>query len=642
MKSKLSRLVIGLFACMAIILILNVKIYADSANVSVSSVSGSAGDTVSVSVSVTPDTDVMAQLAIAYDTNFLEYVSGGTNGVAGIVMEILDDVKAGSTGEFVINFRLRTAGTTTVSVADNTQIYAINGNDDAPISNINKTNGTVTINATTAASNDSHLSGLNVQAVSQNGDSTAVIYTPSFSPDIYEYRADLPSTTARLVVSTTLSDTNATTKVSGTRIDPGNNKTTITVVAEDGSESQYIIYTTRQSETTTEPTTEGESSSEETTTAFDRSPKAIKSLDKYLIQDFSLITIPEGFEEGTAEYEGKTIAVLKGIAKELTLVCLADDAQGTNAEIYIFNEASGSMDKMINITSLQKMYTIIPTDDSYVGPEGYAQTNLDINGVSVKAWIKEEGSEFYVVYAMNWNGEKALYVYDTKEQTMQRFVEGNKSQTFEDEPEEENKEYLAMKKKYDDMYREYVNDHSKKNKIIIALIVVIVAAIVGFIIILSKKKISGRNLSEEDFEEDLEEDSEEDIEEDSEEDLEEDSEEDLEEIGEEIQHEELNPDMVAQPDKMWEDKLSKEPDEVSETEEPEETEYIEETTEPDEENYASDAAEDEDSKQVSENNRQMSDIEDFADERSDDEVLIDMDDDEPFEIEFLDLGDDDK
>lgn len=600
MKSRLSKLIIGIFACMAIILIFNVKAHADSANISVSSVSGNVGDTVSVSVQVTPDTDAMAQLAVAYDTNFLEYVSGGSNGVAGIVMDILDDVKAGTTGEIVINFRLRQAGSTTVSVADNTQVYAINGNGDEPISNINKTNGTVTINATTAASNDSHLSGLNVQAISQNGDSTAVVYTPSFSPDVFEYRADLPATTARLVVSTTLSDTNATTKVSGTRIDPGNNKTTITVVAEDGSQSQYILYTTRQSEATTETTTEGDSSSEETTTAFDRSPKQIKSLNKYLIQDFSLITIPEGFEESTASYDGNTIAVLKGIAKELTLVCLADDAQGTNAEIFIYNEASGAMDKMINITSSQKMYTIIPTDDSYVGPEGYTQTNLDINGVGIKAWIKAEGSEFYVVYAMNWNGEKALYVYDTKEQTMQRFVEGNKSQTFEDEPEEENKEYLAMKKKYDDMYKEYVNDHSKKKKTIIGMAVAIAILIIGFIVLVIKKKGSMIDMSEDDEIED----------------------DDMEEIGEEMHRNESDSDET----------LELQPDNISEEKEDsgiEEIQFEEEITEPEEISEAGEVTVPEEK------------IESEV-EHTDDKSLIDMEDDEPFEIEFLDLDDDNK
>jgi hypothetical protein len=617
MKYKLSKLVIGLFACMAVILTINVKVHADSANVSVSSASGSVGDTVSVSVKVTPDADAMVQLSVSYDTNYLEYVSGGTNGVAGKVMEIFDEVKAGATGELVINFKLRAAGTTTVSVTD-AQILSINGDDT--LMNVNKSDGSVTINAATTASNDSTLSGLIVQAVSQNGDSTAVVFTPSFSSDVHEYKADLPSTTARLVVSTTLSDNNATTKVSGTRIDPGNNKTTITVVAEDGSQTQYVLYTTRASEETTETTSEGESSSsEETTTELDRSPKLINSLNKYLIQDFSLVTIPEGFEESTSTLDGETIAVLKGIAKELTLVCLADDAQGTNVEIYIFNEASGAMDKMVNITSSQKMYTIIPTDDNYVGPEGYIQTTLDVNGVGVKAWIKEEGSEFYVVYAMNWNGEKALYVYDTKEQTMQRFVDGNKSQNLEDEPEEENKEYLAMKKQYDDMYQEYVNDHSKKNKTIIALLVVIVLLIIGAVILIIRKKGDFAHMT------DMADD-------------------DLEEIGADEQQSELKLDLMAQvnetkPVKLAEevleamDEISEKSEESKENTDDNAQNQLEEVQNNEEVEIKTDEKTPTDEK-VSENNSAS------AKERYE-EVLIDMEEDEPFEIEFVDLDDHD-
>lgn len=624
MKYKICKLVMGLFVCIVVMLVFNMTVHADSANISVSSTNGSEGDIVYVKVQITLDVDGGATIWISYDGGLLDYVTGTAVGTDGVLTESLYDLKAGVTKEIELGFKLKKPGTATVAV-EKEDIHPLS-NPEEVISNINKTNGTVTINATTTASNDSHLSGLNVQAVSQNGDSTAVIYTPSFSPDIYEYRADLPSTTARLVVSTTLSDTNATTKVSGTRIDPGNNKTTITVVAEDGSQSQYIIYTTRPSESTTEPTTESESSSEETT-AFDRSPKEIKSLNKYLIQDFSLITIPEGFEEGTATYEDKTIAVLKGIAKELTLVCLADDAEGTNAEIYIFNEASGAMDKMINITSSQKMYTIIPTDDSYAGPEGYAQTNLEINGVSIKAWIKEEGAEFYVVYAMNWNGEKALYVYDTKEQSMQRFVEGNKSQTFEDEPEEENKEYLAMKKKYDDMYKEYVKDHSKKNKTIIALLVVIVAAVIGFIIILSKRKGSRSMVHEED----------------------------MEEIGGEMHRKELNLDMVAQPDRTKVAELSEELleteeteyiEEAFETEETGEIEYVEETNSDNEVIYDDNKTLDEgvsaENKEQYEDKEQAEDTYTNSDEKKDDGVLIDMEEEEPFEIEFFDLDDDNK
>lgn len=596
MKSRISKLLMGVIACLTVIMMFNVKANAANASISVSSASGSVGDTVSVDVTVKPEGAALAQIAVSYDTNYLEYAGGGNGGEAGIVMDALD-ISEGSTGTTTIKFKLKKAGTTTVSISSaSTRVLEVNAADPENANmNISKTDGSVAINAASSASADSHLSGLVVQAVTQSGDSTTVSYSPSFSPDVYEYRADLAANTSKLVIATTLSDSNATTKVSGTRIDPGDNKTTITVVAENGSQSQYILYTTRASEGTTETTSEGQS--EETTTDFDRSPKLISSISKYLIQDFSLVSIPEGFEESTSTYNGETIAVLKGISKELTLMCLADDAQGTNLGIFIYNEASGAIDKMINITSAQKMYTIIPTDETYAGPEGYTKTTLEINGETVTAWIKAADSQFYIVYAMNWDGEKALYVYDTKEQTMQRFVEGNKSESFTDEPKEENKEYLAMKKQYNDMYDEYVNDHSKKNKIIIGLGIIVICALIA--IALLGYKIRGTHSDNEDSDDD----------------------EDMEEIGSEQGSKELKLDMVEQVNEMKAEKLAAQVHEMM-NEEDSETDEITEVN---------------DNIQSEENEQeymQTKELEEGLTEAETGEL-----EENPFEIEFVDLND---
>lgn len=653
MKSKISKIMMGMVTGILMVLLFNVKVQAAAANISVSSVSGTKGDTMTVTVSVSADEAAMGQVGISYDTRYLEYISDGTNGgVAGLVLSVLNDIPAGQTQTISLNFRLREAGTTTVSVADNTQILAVNAADpENAAMNINKTAGTVTINAASTASNDSHLSGLSVQAVTQNGESTNVVYSPSFSPDVYEYRADLAANVTRLVVATTLSDANATTKVSGTKIDPGNNRTVITVRAQDGSESQYILYTTRGTETTTEPTTSGESDTQpESTTGFDRTPKLIKDLGKYIIQDFTLTTIPEGFEESTAVYNGETIAVLKGISKPLTLICLADDAQGTNIGIYIYNEASGAINKMVNVISVQKMYTIIPTDDSYAGPEGYTQTSLEINGDTVKAWVKAADSEFYVVYAMNWNGETALYVYDTKEQTMQRFVEGNKSDTFEDEPEEEDDKYLLLKRQYDDLKKEYDSDHDKKNKVIGGLGIAIIVIVIGAVILFYRiKPVSG-------FKEEVDEDE-------------------LEEIGGIEEERELKLDMVAQVNEMKAEKLaaqiskimeddsehnengeddetvSKEPEDVgnimnNSTELQESIENTQNLTDAEKTSGAEDIAvieETENVESITEADTEEKETAGNTEVKDKEEgTLIDMEADEPFEIEFFDLDDENK
>lgn len=678
MKARLEKLMAGIIICIAILMMSKIKVNAASASVNISSVSGSIGDTVGVDVVVTSDTLASANLLIGYDTNFLELVSvegGDAGGTAGVLNTVIFRIEAGKSEKVTINFRLKQAGSTGVSVLDTTSVAEMSATvapEDAAM-NITKTNGTVNIKAATSASSDSHLAGFVVQAVSQSGDSQTVSYSPSFSPEVYDYKADLPANTVKLVISTTLSDKNSTTKVSGTRIDPGDNKTTITVVAEDGTQSKYTLYTTRPSEneTTTNPESPQESSSELQTTDFDRSPKLISNINKYIIQDFSLVSVPEGFEESTTTYNGETVAAVKGIAKELTLLCLADDAQGSNASFYIYNEISGAIDKMINITTSQKIYTIIPTGDDYVGPEGYTKTELDINGEKVSAWVKTPDSGFYVVYAMNWDGEKALYIYDSKEQTMQRFVEGAKSESVDDEPGEENKEYLAMKRKYDDMYDEYVNDHSKKNRIIIILGIIVIGAAIGIAALIYKLRTKKSGFNDENNE---------------------DEEDELEEIGSEQGQKELKLDMVAQVNEMKAEKLAAQINEMlneseSDDNEVESDEEISLNEAEDSSNEANEnksveaeAIEDESHSDEIENSITDNSEEEVADKNSaeDENVkpemkftkeepflsggqskenngkdkendkssenepyLINMEDDDPFEIEFVDLNDGD-
>lgn len=493
-KSKVYKVLMGTITFMMMFLIFNTEVKAANCNVAVASANGAKDETIVVNVSVTPEEAAAGQIGISYDTKFLDYVGSDSGdvsgGQAGIILIVSADIP--TSGYTVpLKFKLKEAGTTAVKVAENTKIYPQIGVTDEPM-NYNAANGSVTISAATTASNDSKLSGLSIQAVTSNGDSSNVVYTPAFSPDVTEYKAELAANVTRLVVATTLSDSKSKTAVSGTRIDPGNNKTTVTVTAEDGSVTTYTLYTTRAVENTTEPQSSGENPSE-TVETFDRTPKKVENMNKYIIQDFTLTTIPEGFEEGTSTYNGETIAVLRGIAKPLALVCLADDAQGTNIEKYIFNEISGAMDKMIDITSMQKMYTIIPTGEGYAGPAGYTATELEINGNKIRAWIKSAESEFYVVYAMNWNGETSLYAYDKKEQTMQRFVEGNKTENITDVPVEDDKEYLLLKKQYSEMYDEYVNDHQKKNKqlVILGIALIILLGIAGIVIFILYKKLNG-------------------------------------------------------------------------------------------------------------------------------------------------------
>lgn len=619
MNSKTKKIITGLLICFILIGLKHYNVMAGTVNISAGSVEASEGDTINVPITLAADAVVgVAEIWISYDSTILEYNGGEGAGGTGRIRYVFYEMdETGKGKSFNISFTAKKAGTTAINIDGDTKVLELAG--DEVYMAIAPSSGQVKVSAPVTASSDCNLSGLSVSAVKTSGASVNVDLTPSFSPDVLDYRADLAEDVERLVISTSLSHQSATTQVSGTRIDPGDNKTTITVTAEDGSKKTYTLYTTRAVAATTPPaeTTTPPAGAEETTPAettapeIDRSPIYVDALKKYIIQDFNLITPPEGFEESTVAYDGKTIAAFRGITKQLAVLCLADDTEGTNPAFYIYNEIDSSMSKMINLATSQKIYTIIPTGEDYAGPEGYTRTTIEINGDAVSAWIKEEGSDFYVVYAMNYNGETAFYIYDNKEQTMQRFVEGNKSSGEITEPSTDDSAIKSLQNKYTNLKKDFDADKSAKMKIIIGLGIVCFVLLLICIILLFKANIIKEDTDENDEDED---------------------EDDEDKILGADSDQELKLDMVAQVNEMKAERLAENVNEVLE----EQDTSSEEAEKPEESNPVD---------TVDENKTDNKDAEKILEglENSDKpEYLINVEEDEPFEIEFVDLEDEDE
>jgi hypothetical protein len=77
---------------------------------------------------------------------------------------------------------------------------------------------------------------------------------------------------------------------------------------------------------------------------------------------------------------------------------------------------------MMNIQTASNLYTVVDLDAGVVLPDNYHEITVEIDGLDVRAWRSNDEMEgiYYLIYAMNWNGEKALYRYDSQERTMQR------------------------------------------------------------------------------------------------------------------------------------------------------------------------------------------------------------------------------
>jgi hypothetical protein len=499
MSTLMKKIMTGIWICIAFLCIGNMEVFAATVNITVGSVDVAQGETVNIPITLSADAVMgVAEVYVSYDSAYLEYNSAGEGaGGAGMVKFVFSEMDETGKGKtFNISFTGKAAGTTAITIDSNTRVLAFEAeNPEEADMQLAITNGQVNVTAPVEASSDCNLTALSFSAVKSSGDSVNVNFVPTFSPDILEYKADLPADIERLVVSTTLSDSKATTKVSGTRIDPGENRTTVIVVAEDGTQKSYILYTTRATEeapteeqpSEEQPSEEQPSEEETTMPEIDRSPIFIEPLNKYMIQDFTLISTPEGYEESYSTYNGQNVAVFRGINKPFALVSLADTPEGANAAFYIMNEIDGNMTKLIDVTAGQKIYTVIPTGADYPGPEGYTHTMLDMNGDMINAWYKGEESEFYVIYAMNYDGQANLYVYDTVEKTVQRFVQDNKPAEEEVETPSANfNDIQELQKKYHALDEKY-NAEKSRNLIIFVVLGVLIFVLLMFGIVMMFK-----------------------------------------------------------------------------------------------------------------------------------------------------------
>ena len=61
-------------------------------------------------------------------------------------------------------------------------------------------------------------------------------------------------------------------------------------------------------------------------------------------------------------------------------------------------------------------------DDGNISlPDQYQKTSLTLNGKEFDTWQDTKNAEYYIVYAMNSDGEKTTYRYDTTDGTYQKY-----------------------------------------------------------------------------------------------------------------------------------------------------------------------------------------------------------------------------
>ena len=239
--------------------------------------------------------------------------------------------------------------------------------------------------------------------------------SPEFSAATKDYTATVDYSCSSLAVTANPADSKASvTSVTGNdSLEVGENTVRVVVTAEDGSTSTYNIVVTRRAEDDPE-----NADKQDNWKKFD-----INGTEWTMVNDIPEDVVPEGFEHSKTVIDGLEYNTLRGTFGDITLVYLQSESGNG---LFVYDAAQNTAYEFVRINSESHFIVVLlPKVDNV--PEGYNEISLSIEGKGVATAYQTKGEksddqtkDFYLVYAMNDNGESGWYTYDSVDGTYMR------------------------------------------------------------------------------------------------------------------------------------------------------------------------------------------------------------------------------
>ena len=518
---KILSFTLSLFLMLSLLVHPNFEAQAANVSLGVSASSVSIGQNVTVSVTV--PSGITATVDLNFPTNVLSFVSAstdvGTNG--GTITMNLGKYSMAGSNTVSVTFKANTSGDVNISatvidaVDDNTVEPVALGGASAKITVANQTsapqgNGGGTSQPQKSA--DNSLSSLKLSAGS---------LSPSFKPNTTKYTASVNYSVKQVIVSAKTSSSKAVIEsVTGNgtvNLEVGQNTIEIVVRAENGVKAKYTIVVTRKTEA------ESDSSDSETETQEGEVNEVLQWNGEQLVaaDEIPKESIPADFEETSLVVNGQQMPGLTFGKGELKVVYLNNTNDA--GSLYVYDEELETIYPFIKIES-EKSYVMVllPNEQKNPAPAGFESCTFSIEGKGlVSAYqLKGEGAkdvqnqegtesvedtssvwnifgaetfyaaepqvnEFYLIYCMNDKGEKGWYMYDSVEETFQRYIVINPEAEVDADVDLES-ENAVLKKE--------LNNAKMTQYIIIGVAAVVVILLIGAIVIIIIK-----NRSKDDF-----------------------------------------------------------------------------------------------------------------------------------------------
>lgn len=297
---------------------------------------------------------------------------------------------------------------------------------------------------------------------------------------------------------------------------------TINAVSETGSTGESTDTSSEEStEESTDQTGETEETGESESSVSDKIPYIQVSSpfggdDLYLASDWN-VSIPDGFTEDSITYAGYTVKVVKN-ENGLTLAYMTDK-EGGNGDFYIYDADAQKFSYYTGIPVSGNTFYILSVPDDF-DDTGLTRMSLSINDKTFNAYqLSDSDAEGIVclVYAMDEDGNKGFYRFDTGLKTFVRYYADLSADKTDSDSQGTSSSGgdTVSREEYEELAQRYMDEGWLRFYIIIALIVLSVILFV-FVIILAMKLRKIYN--EYDFIDDEEDDEETEDEDDEEED----------------------------------------------------------------------------------------------------------------------------
>lgn len=305
--------------------------------------------------------------------------------------------------------------------------------------------------------------------------------SPEFSAATKDYTATVDYSCSSLAVTANPADSKASvTSVTGNdSLEVGENTVSIVVTAEDGSTSTYNIVVTRRTEDDPE-----NADKQDNWKKFD-----INGTEWTMVNDIPEDVVPEGFEHSKTVIDGLEYNTLHGTFGDITLVYLQSESGNG---LFVYDAAQNAAYEFVRINSESHFIVVLlPKVDDV--PEGYNEVSLSIEGKGVATAYQtkaektdDQTKDFYLVYAMNDNGESGWYTYDS--------IDGTYMRTKLSTP-------TVAQEENDTTKSELVPGIANKYLVlaaILVLIIIILALLLLVVIVKNKKRTANEENDEED------------------------------------------------------------------------------------------------------------------------------------------------